>query len=87
MVELEEQRRFLLINLAAHAALARRRLCLSAPDAARLVGLTPQILENLESGESCELPFSALLYLALTLGLNDLGMPLPQPPGRHWSGS
>lgn len=83
MEEFEELHRILLRNLASHARPARGRLCLALPDAARLVGLTPDILGDIENGRGCLLSLSELTHVALSLGLTDTGAPRPQPPGMH----
>lgn len=77
----EAQRQTLLGNLAAHAASARQRLCLSVCDTARLAGLTLQIVEAIEQGKACTLPPAVLAEFAAFLGLTEAGLPRPRHPG------
>ena len=78
----EERRQATLRNLSRHAGPARGRLCLSLADAARLVGITPEILGEIENARGCALPLAALTHLARSLGLTEVGEPRPLPPGR-----
>lgn len=71
----------MLHNLATYAGPARARLRLSLPDAARLAGLAPEDLAAIEKSSDCTLPLATLTHLALSLGLTDIGVPRPQPPG------
>ena len=81
MNSIEQQRQVLLGNLAAHATSARRRLCLSLTDAARLASLTPELLTAVECGASCTLSLAALEHLTAFLGLTGCGLPRPKPAG------
>jgi len=81
MGENEEHRQVLLHNLATHAGPARGRLRLSLPNAARLAGLAPEVLETIESGSDGAFSLATLTHLALFLGLTQLGLPRPPPPG------
>ncbi|WCS24187.1 hypothetical protein LOK46_24075 [Methylobacterium sp. NMS14P] len=81
MSSFEQQRQILLSNLAAHAAPARRRLCLSLADASRLAGLTPELLTAVERGAGCTLCLGSLQHLTAFLGLTGCGLPRPKPAG------
>ncbi|MCJ2092065.1 MULTISPECIES: hypothetical protein [unclassified Methylobacterium] len=81
MDENEERRQVLLHNLATHAGPARGRLRLSLPNAASLAGLAPEALETIESGSDGTFSLAVLTQLALFLGLSELGLPRPPPPG------
>ena len=81
MSEFEEQHDALLRNLATHACAARGRLGLSLPDAARLAGLTPDVVGAIETGSDCALPLAALRQWAMFLGLTQCGLPRPRPAG------
>ncbi|WP_092047013.1 helix-turn-helix domain-containing protein [Methylobacterium pseudosasicola] len=81
MDEVEEQRHVVLRNLAAHAGPARGRLGLSLDNAARLTRLTPEVIAAIENGRSCTSSFAAVTQLAMFLGLTELGVPRPRPPG------
>lgn len=81
MNELEERRRDLLRNLALHAGPARGRMGLSLADAARLVGLTPEVFAAAERGAGGALSLAAVEQLTLFLGLTACGLPRPRPAG------
>lgn len=80
----EARRQTLLGNLAAHTAPARKRLCLSVCDTARLAGLTRQAVEAIEQGKACSLTSAALAEFAAFLGLTEVGLPRSQHPGMRW---
>ena len=77
----QARRQTLLGNLAAHAAPARQRLCLSVCDTARLAGLTLQAVEAIEQGKACTLPSAVLMEFTAFLGLTEAGLPRPRHPG------
>ncbi|MCJ2133309.1 hypothetical protein MKK69_04385 [Methylobacterium sp. J-026] len=81
MDAVEDQRDVVLHNLVKHAGPARARLRLSLPDAARLVHVEPELIAGIEKGGDCMAPLIVLTQFALFLGLNELGLPRPQPAG------
>ncbi|MCJ2055030.1 hypothetical protein MKL09_00440 [Methylobacterium sp. J-048] len=81
MNEIEERRHVVLYNLAAHAGPARGRLRLSLDDAARLARLAPEVIAAIENGNGCTSSLAVLTHVALFLGLTELGVPRPRPPG------
>ena len=81
MDAVEHQRDIVLHNLVKHAVPARARLRLSLPDAARLAHVEPELITVIENGGDCTAPLTVLTQFALFLGLNELGLPRPQPAG------
>ena len=81
MDDIERRWHVVLRNLAAHAGPARDRLRLSLDNAAHLACLAPEVIAAIENGNGCTFSLAELTHVALFLGLTELGVPRPRPPG------